>query len=89
MLRPLLYCLLVLLTPVDDAFARATPEPEDDAMAAANNDFLAPAVQASVVAPPAAVPGAPLATASTRAGALTGALPCGPGPLFLLMSFQC
>src|SRR6516225_9650854 len=35
-----LCCLLVLLTPVDDAWARATPQPNDDAWAAENNDYL-------------------------------------------------
>jgi hypothetical protein len=45
----LLLCLLVLLVPVDDAQARATPGPDDDAWAAENNDFLIP--QATEVAP--------------------------------------
>jgi hypothetical protein len=38
--KALLVCLLVLLLPVDDAWARATPGPDDDAQAAENNDFL-------------------------------------------------
>jgi hypothetical protein len=41
--RNKLSCLLVLLvvsTPLDDLWAAATPGPEDDVLAAANNDFL-------------------------------------------------
>ena len=45
----LLLCLLVLLVPVDDAWAWATPGPDDDAWAAENNDFLIP--PATEVAP--------------------------------------
>jgi hypothetical protein len=37
---PLLLGLLVLLTPVDDAMALATPETDDDALAAQNNHYL-------------------------------------------------
>jgi hypothetical protein len=88
MLRVLLYCLLILSTPVDDVLAWATPEPEDDAIAAANNEFLPPAAQASVVAQPAAVPGDPRAAAGTRAVSPAGAAPCGLDLLFVLMSLQ-
>jgi hypothetical protein len=47
--KAFLLCLLVLLVPVDDAWARATPGPDDDAAAAENDDFLIPA--ATEVAP--------------------------------------
>ena len=49
MANAFLLVLLVLLVPVDDARAQATPEPDDDAQAAENNDFLIPA--ATEVAP--------------------------------------
>jgi hypothetical protein len=38
--KAFLLCLLVLLVPVDDAWARATPGPDDDAAAVENDDFL-------------------------------------------------
>jgi hypothetical protein len=91
MLRLLFYSLLVLSTPVDDAFARATPEPEDDAAATANNDFLPSAAQMTVVAQPAALPGAGVAGAVAAPGTTPAAvakLPFGPDPLFVFMSFQ-
>jgi hypothetical protein len=92
MLRALLFCLLVLLTPVDDALARATPEPEDDATAAANNEFLADAVHESVVAQPPDLLEARL-TAADRAPAtcvLAHAAPASfrADPLYLFMSLQ-
>ena len=37
---PLLLGLLVLLTPLDDAVALATPETDDYALAAQNNEYL-------------------------------------------------
>jgi hypothetical protein len=47
--KAFLLCLLVLLAPADDAWARATPGPDDDAWVAENNDFLIP--PATEVAP--------------------------------------
>jgi hypothetical protein len=89
MLRLLLYSLLVLSTPLDDALARATPEPEDDAVATANNDFLPPATHVSVVAQPAAMPSVSVAVvAAPGIPAAAAVLPFGPDLLFLLMSFQ-
>jgi hypothetical protein len=92
MRTPLLLCLLVLATWVDDALARTTPEPDDDAVAAANNDYLPPPANDGAVAQPAAVPGAPLAVAVPRPGGLAtapaAACPCRPDPLYLLMSLQ-
>jgi hypothetical protein len=92
MRTPLLLCLLVLATWVDDALARTTPEPDDDAVAAANNDFLPPAAKAPSVAQPAAMPGDRLDVAMPRPGALAvgpiPAAPLGPDPLYLLMSLQ-
>jgi hypothetical protein len=38
--KAFLFCLLILLVPVDDTWARATPGQDDDAWAAENNDFL-------------------------------------------------
>jgi hypothetical protein len=38
--KAFLLCLLLLVVPVDDAWARATPGLDDDAAAAENNDFL-------------------------------------------------
>jgi hypothetical protein len=55
--RAFLFCLLLLLVPVDDAWSRATPGPDDDASAAENNDFLIQA--ATEVAPPQDVAPAP------------------------------
>ncbi len=97
MLKALLCCLLVLLTPVDDALARATPEPEDDARAAENNDFLMPA-QAETAQQPSAAP-APGRFGSARVGdgghvtaaprtVLPPAVLFGPDPLYVLMSLQ-
>ncbi len=94
MRMPLLLCLLILTTWVDDAFALATPEPGDDAVAAANNEFLPSAAATAPAAQPAAVPGAPPAVAVpglgalAAAGATAAACPFGPAPLYLLMSLR-
>jgi hypothetical protein len=84
--------LLVLLTPVDDAWARVTPQPDDDARAAANNDYVPPTVDEaprvlpalpSRAGPPHGSPGpcAPPAPAAPWVSPL-------PDRLYLLMSLQ-
>jgi hypothetical protein len=86
------FCLLVLLTPVDDAWARATPDPGDDAWAAENNEFLAPAARDTAPLPlqPApgpvrlddATPHQPATADPTRSTVVR------PARLYLLMSLQ-
>ena len=84
-------CLLVLLTPVDDAWARATPDPSDDAWATENNEFLAPAAEtAPLPVQPApgpvrlddATPNQPATADSTPSAAVR------PDPLYFLLSLQ-
>ena len=94
---PLLLVLLVLLTPLDDAIALATPETDDDALAVQNNEYLgATASQARVVQrDPAPLPPADQSPAAERvppprrwarqAGALL-ATRSGPELRYLLMS---
>src|SRR5438128_1589026 len=97
MMRSSLFCLLLLLASADDALARLTPDPEDDAAAAENNEYLAqpyPAplrlTQQRTLPPDHSQPPAfsfgnhPQAPA--RAGG--GVLPLGPELLHLLMSLQ-
>jgi hypothetical protein len=96
-MKAFLFCLLVLLTPVDDAWARATPGEEDDARAAENNHFVAQADAETALAR-AAGPG-PGLCGSSRVGEgslvraapdaiLPPAAPFAPDPLYLLMSLQ-
>jgi hypothetical protein len=96
-MKAFLVCLLILLAPVDDAWARATPEPEDDARAAANNDFVT-RVEAETALSRAAAPG-PGHCGSSWVGErslvcaapdaiLCPAAPFAPDPLYLLMSLQ-
>jgi hypothetical protein len=90
MLKALCLCLLVLLTAADDAWSRATPTPDDDVRAAANNDYTPPATDDPVpvtlrpAPPPGLLPGA-------RGPAAAPAPPGSPGryPLFLLMFLLC
>jgi hypothetical protein len=90
--KAFLLCLFVLLTPVDDAWARATPTPDDDAWAAENNDFLPQRTDEAAPRPPDLAPGYVLKPAGT--GARPPAVPpapwvfLGPDPLYLLMSLQ-
>jgi hypothetical protein len=89
--KAFLCCLFVLLTPVDDAWARATPHP-DDAWAAANNDYLPrTADEAPRVPPPRH--GAGLLEGGTPAGGVAVApvlpTPSPPDRLYLLMSLRC
>jgi hypothetical protein len=92
MIKVILFGLLVLLTPVDDAWARATPQPDDDAQATENNDYLPRTVDEPAPVPPAPAPGpalpgaAPARGGLTRAAALAG--PFGPDLLYVLMSLQ-
>jgi hypothetical protein len=85
--------LLVLLTPVDDAWARATPQPDDDAWATENNDFLPRTANDLAPAPAAPAPGAGLPAAATAAAGQAGAsvlrAPSAPNPLDLLMALRC
>jgi hypothetical protein len=87
-----LCCLLVLLTPVDDAWARATPQPDDDAWAAENNDFLPPRVDELTPVPPAPAPGPARSEAAPALNRLAVApaipAPSAPDRLYLLMSLQ-
>jgi hypothetical protein len=88
----LLCCVLVLLTPVDDAWARATAEPDDDARAAANNDFLPRTADEAPRVPPAPAPGVGL-TPGTPGPCDPPAPPAPevsslPDRLYLLMSLQ-
>ena len=84
--------LLVLLTPVDDAWARVTPQPDDDARAAANNDYLPRTADEPAPVPPAPMPVAGLLHYTPGACAP----PAPPAPvlspradrLYLLMSLQ-
>jgi hypothetical protein len=91
--KVVLCCLLVLLTPVDDAWARATPQPDDDAWAAENNDFLPRTADDLAPAPAAPAPGACLPAAVRAAAGQTCAsvlrAPSAPHPLYLLMSLRC
>jgi hypothetical protein len=90
--KAFLCCLFVLLTPVDDAWARHTPQPDDDARAAANNDYLPRTAVQPAPIPPDTAPGlslpaiAPAPGGPARAAALP--VPFGPDPLYLLMSLQ-
>jgi hypothetical protein len=92
MSKLLLCCLLVLLTPVDDAWARSTPQPDDDAWAAENNDYLPRTADEAPRVPPAPAPGAGLPHDTLAACAP----PAPPAPLvfpqperlYLLMSLQ-
>ena len=91
--KAFLLCLLILLVPVDDAWARATPGPDDDARAAENNDFLIQAAteivpqQDAAPAPTAArVVDQPRSLVPTAARA--PASPSGHVRLYLLMSLQ-
>ena len=90
--KAFLCCLFVLLTPVDDAWARATPQPDDDAWAAENNDYLLPRVDEVTRVPPAPEPGPALHEAAPAPGgpAVAPVLPAPPAPdrLYLLMSLQ-
>jgi hypothetical protein len=92
MVKALLCCLLVLLTPADDAWARATPQPEDDVWATDNNDYLPRTAAEASLPPLAPAPGTALAGASTAPAASVAApvsiVPAGPDPLYLLMSLQ-
>ena len=91
--KVVLCCLLVLLTPVDDAWARATPQPDDDAWAAENNDYLPRTADDLAPVPAAPAPGAALPAAVPAAAGRDGAsvlrAPSAPHPLCLLMSFRC
>jgi hypothetical protein len=90
--KALCLCLFVLLTPVDDAWARATPSPDDDIRAAANNDYMPPAPDDAAPVAPRAAPPAPLQGVTGRRGpAAVPAPPGSPGPhpLCLLMSLLC
>jgi hypothetical protein len=88
---PLFLSLLVLLTPLDDVWARGTPDRDDHAMAAANNDFLSRTADEGTALPPrtaaCAAWLAPPAEA-TRPTATCGWPPFGPDRLYLLMSLQ-
>jgi hypothetical protein len=90
MLKPLCLCLSVLLTPADDAWSQATPAPDDDVRATANNDYTAPATDdAAPVAPrPAPLAGLLPGGRAARGPAAAPAPPGSPGlhPLCLLMS---
>jgi hypothetical protein len=96
-MKVFLVCLLVLLVPLDDAWARATPEPEDDARAAANNDFVARAEAETALARAAAPGFGRCGSARVGEGSLvrpapdailSPAAPFAPDPLYLLMSLQ-
>jgi hypothetical protein len=90
MLKALCLCLFVLLTPADDAWSRATPAPDDDVRATANNDYTPPArAGAAPVAPRPAPPASPLPGGTGTRGPAAAPVPPGsPGlhPLCLLMS---
>jgi hypothetical protein len=89
--KVLLCCLLVLLTPVDDAWARGTPEPDDDARAAANNDYLPRTADEPAAVPLAPAPGPGLREAAAIGGLVTAPVrraPASSDRLYLLMSLQ-
>jgi hypothetical protein len=89
MLKAFCLCLFVLLTPADDAWARATPAP-DDVRATANNDYTPSKTDDAV--PVATRPAPPAGLLPGRTGARgPGAAPAPPGSpgphsLCLLMS---
>jgi hypothetical protein len=91
--------LLVLLTPLDDALARATPQPDDAAWAAQNNDYfsapagemiphhrrLTPALPRGDTPVPSPVPVSPWgAPAGTG-----GRMPPDSDPVYLFMFLRC
>ncbi len=95
--RAILFCLLVLLTPVDDAVALSTPGTEDDIAAAENNDYLLQQLThlnsqvtgdgalpvTALTAVPLSVPGVAFCQRTSHI------VPCpGPGSLYALMSLQ-
>jgi hypothetical protein len=93
--RCLCLILLVLTTTLDDALARATPEPDDDAWAAQNNDYIpAPLGDANALQrrlDPAPTPGdlpAPVSPWSLPARPGRSAAR-GPDLLYLFMSLRC
>src|SRR5947209_4347423 len=98
-MKSLLLCLLLLLTWVDDALARATPEPEDDVLAAMNDEYVVlpssgqpgrPQREPWPAAPGSVGLARPFLNPSSRLRGATGALPRpDPDLLCLLMSFRC
>jgi hypothetical protein len=85
--KALWLCLFVLLTPADDAWARASPD--DDALAAANNDYTPPAPDDAAPVAPRTAPPALLPGVTGRRGPAAALAPPGspgPHPLCLLMS---
>jgi hypothetical protein len=97
---PLLLVLLVLVGITDDLFASFTADPEDDALAAANNTYLSGGTAheqrceqgrllPSLDCPPVGIPGSPTAgPLSPRPDELTAAPPTGANPLYRLMSLR-
>ena len=85
-----LLCLLVLLTPVDDLWARTTPEPGASAWAADNNEFLDRVGDGFVALPPEpdVCPGWLDSAAGPLPAVPPPAAPAGPALLYLLMSLQ-
>jgi hypothetical protein len=89
------FCLLVLVTSLDDLTALSTPGPEDDIAAAENNDYLKqqpttlagqPADCCAFPTPaPIPCPG-PASSLVQRAGTISP--PPGPDALYVLMSLQ-
>jgi hypothetical protein len=93
-----LFSLLLLLTPVDDVVAQSTPELDDDAVAAVNNDYQdqrrldpgeaprdRPIPQAFSLDTSVSLPcplPSPRPPRARRGSARTG-------PLFVFMSLQC
>jgi hypothetical protein len=94
-----LLALLLLWTSPDDLFAGLTEDPSDDAVAAENNEYLAPQDDQDTRLPGHGTPPAhaptlfsdPLPTQAPCQGGLSEAhalvLP-GPDPVYLLMSLQ-
>jgi hypothetical protein len=87
--RAFLFCLLLLLTPADDAWASHAADPGDAAWAAQNNEWL-PALPDELAPLPLAPAYGVAGHAAPRAGlpAPDSPAPSRPDPLYLLMSLQ-
>lgn len=87
--RAFLFCVLLLLTPVDDAWASHTPDPGEGAWAAQNNEWLPPLADELAPLPLApAYGGARHAAPCAVVLALDSPAPSQPDPLYVLMSLQ-
>jgi hypothetical protein len=90
MLTPFFLSLLVLLSPLDNLWARGTPDRDDDA-AAANNDFLSRTADERTALRPEPAPCVawlPPAAEGPRPATTSARSAFGPDRLYLLMSLR-